>query len=243
MSRSNELDKLLFMQAEKNFFHESIANENTVILYIIMGDTEKIIENRRRFPSGKQDNKGTLSDNPVRNQIYHLVVFAALISRACISAGMSPEKAYTISDIYIRRADKCKSVREVMNLNDEMVLEYAGEMKRIRRPRNISAPVKKAIELIDENSSTHITVSEIADAVGYNRSHLYRLFRQEIGMSMQKYINSMRINSAKSMLRDSTLPITRISQSLGFTSQSYFTKVFKAAVGVTPNVYRKGNSK
>lgn len=236
----NEPEKLLYVQQAQEFFHEPIENENTVFALIASGDVDKILENKLKYSAEPDSGKGQLSDDPLRNQIYHFVVCAAVVARTCLAAGMSEETAYTLSDVYIRRADKCTSVKQVMELNDEMVMDYAVRMRRLRRAKRLSVPVRKAIKMISENTGKRLTVQQIADATGYDRSHLHRLFKAEIGMGIHEYISAVRMNAAKGMLKDGTHSIADIASLLGFSSQSHFCRAFSEAVGVTPKEFRDG---
>lgn len=239
-NEDNEPEKLLYVQQAQEFFHEPIENENTVFALIASGDVDKILENRLKYSAEPDSGKGQLSDDPLRNQIYHFVVCAAVVARTCLAAGMSEETAYTLSDVYIRRADKCTSVKQVMELNDEMVMDYAVRMRRLRRAKRLSVPVRKAIKMISENTGKRLTVQQIADATGYDRSHLHRLFKAEIGMGIHEYISAVRMNAAKGMLKDGTHSIADIASLLGFSSQSHFCRAFSEAVGVTPKEFRDG---
>ena len=134
---------------------------------------------------------------------------------------MSEETAYTLSDIYIRRADICTSIEQVIDLNNEMVMDYAVRMQRLRRAKRLSVPVRTAIKMISENTGKRLTVQQIADEAGYDRSHLHRL-------------------AAKGMLKDGTHTIADIASLLGFSSQSHFCRAFSEAVGVTPKEYKNG---
>ena len=239
-SMNTEPEKLLYVQQAQEFFHEPIENENTVFALIAAGDVDAILENKRKYSSASDSGKGRLSDDPLRNQIYHLVVCAALVARTCLAAGMSEETAYTLSDLYIRRADKCTTVKQVMELNDEMVMDYAVRMRRLRRAKRLSVPVRKAIKMISENTGKRLTVKQIAQTTGYDRSHLHRLFKAEIGMGIHEYISAVRINAAKGMLKDGDHSIADIASLLGFSSQSHFCRAFGEAVGVTPKEFKDG---
>ena len=239
-NEDNEPEKLLYVQQAQEFFHEPIENENTVFALIASGDVDKILENKLKYSAEPDSGKGQLSDDPLRNQIYHFVVCAAVVARTCLAAGMSEETAYTLSDVYIRSADKCTSVKQVMELNDEMIMDYAVRMRRLRRAKRLSVPVRRAIKMISENTGKRLTVQQIADATGYDRSHLHRLFKAEIGMGIHEYISAVRMNAAKGMLKDGIHSIADIASLLGFSSQSHFCRAFSEAVGMTPKEFRDG---
>ena len=237
---NTEPEKLLYVQQAQDFFHEPVENENTVFALVAAGEVEKILENKLKYNAEPDSGKGQLSDDPLRNQIYHFVVCAAVVARTSLAAGMSEETAYTLSDVYIRRADKCTTVKQVMELNNEMIMDYAVRMRRLRRAKRLSVPVREAIRMITENAGKRLTAKHIAEAIGYDRSHLHRLFKAEIGMGIHEYISAVRINAAKGMLKDGNHSIADIASLLGFSSQSHFCRAFSEAVGVTPKDYKDG---
>ena len=231
-NENTEPEKLLYVQQAQEFYHEPIENENSVFALIASGDINQLLETKLKYDADIESGKGQLSDDPLRNQIYHLVVCAAVVARTCIAAGMSEETAYTLSDIYIRRADICTSIEQVIELNNEMVMDYAVRMQRLRRAKRLSVPVRTAIKMISENTGKRLTVQQIADEAGYDRSHLHRLFKAEIGMGIHEYINASRINAAKGMLKDGTHTIADIASLLGFSSQSHFCRAFLSLIHI-----------
>ena len=84
-------------------------------------------------------------------------------------------------------------------------------------------------------------LEEMARRVYLSPSYFSRVFRQETGETFSGYLNRLRIERSKELLRHKELRLTDIAQKVGFEDQSYFTKVFKKLEGVTPLRYRSGN--
>ena len=84
----------------------------------------------------------------------------------------------------------------------------------------------------------HITLPYIADMVHFNPSYLSRLFKKATNISISDYIMECKLTSAKHLLADSDTKIQEIAETLGYTSQSNFARVFRKATGMTPNDYR-----
>ena len=133
MDTNRDLNYRLFIQKESNFIRTDIHTEYERYATIRSGDVEKVRENFEKIKSNFDDGKGVLSDDPVRNTIYHLVVAGALIARFCVEAGMEQDVAYTLTDIYIRKADKCRSSAQVIDLLEEMQLDFAERMRDLRK--------------------------------------------------------------------------------------------------------------
>ncbi len=97
------------------------------------------------------------------------------------------------------------------------------------------AEIKKYIQA---NYLSPIKISDIADKLNINRSHLYRIFKNEMGMNVEDYIISIRMNHAKALLSTTNLSISAIASSVGYKNYSTFFKRFKDTTGLTPNEYR-----
>ncbi len=229
----------LNLMKELGIPHPPHGEEQEFYRLVTSGDTEGILRLRERYgaeTSGGGSEKGLLSDNPIRNEIYHLVANCTMITRGCISAGMPQEDAYSLSDMFIRQADRCRSVEEVRRVNDEMAMEFAGRMKRIRNEA-VSPAVRRTISYISDNLHTKLTASGIAEKVGYNRSYLAVIFRRETGQTITEFILNRRIETAKNLIAGN-LKLSEAAGLLGFSSQSHFCRCFKEVAGVTPKEYR-----
>lgn len=80
-------------------------------------------------------------------------------------------------------------------------------------------------------------VTELAQAVGLERSYLYRLFMEGEGMSPMKYIINTRLENAKQMLSDGAQQIKLVSYSSGYDNPLYFSNCFKKKYGMSPKEY------
>jgi AraC family transcriptional regulator len=93
---------------------------------------------------------------------------------------------------------------------------------------------------IEDFLSQDIGLVDMAAVVGYSPDHFSRLFRQTFRISPYQYLLGRRVERAKTMLRDPSVPIAAIAIACGFTSQSHLNAVFKRLTNVTPGRYRKG---
>lgn len=108
---------------------------------------------------------------------------------------------------------------------------------------NSHAIFSKAVEMVLQHyKDPDFTVKSLAESLNISTVHLRRIFSHHIDKSPVKYINDMRLEQAKILLRSSNLTIGEIALSLGFADQFYFSKSFKATVGLTPTQYRSLNT-
>ncbi len=102
--------------------------------------------------------------------------------------------------------------------------------------------IKKAVEYIDMNYIHNISISDIADSLNLNRSYFSSLFKKKLQVSPQNYLIQLRIDKACDLLiRNQTLSVNYIAQSVGYTDQLVFSKTFKKLIGMSPSSFRDSN--
>ncbi len=225
-----------FLQRENLSYHHSYDVEMLQFELIKNGDPQAVDEAAKIFVS---EGTGPLSDDPVRNAMYHFVCSVALSCRFCIEGGMDAMIAFHASDLFIQNADKLKSVDELRSLHKEMTAYYVNHMANLKRQRTYSKPVILSMDYVYDNLHQVITVAELADASGVSTSYLSTLFKNETGMAVSEYIRRRRVEAAGIMLKYSDYSLTEISQFLAFSSPTHFSLTFKKYTGLTPKEYRK----
>lgn len=235
---NRELNYRLFVQREESFERTNIQSEFARYDDIKNGDIEKVKENFAIIKANYYEGKGELSKNPLRNNIYHFIVSVAITARVCIYGGMPHDESYTLSDIYIRKADACKTPEEVIDLLGVMQVDYATRMHEIKIDPTISVHVKHAIDYIYDHLQENITLEALAKFENLNPSYFSKLFSKETGSSVKAFVNTAKVTTAQRMLAQTDYSISDIALSLGFSSQSAFTAVFRKQTGQTPGKYR-----
>jgi AraC-like DNA-binding protein len=92
---------------------------------------------------------------------------------------------------------------------------------------------------IHEHYAEKLILEQIADAAAVSTRECLRCFRSTIGQSPMEYLISYRVQAAAKLLERTDLPVTRIAMETGWSSSSYFAKMFRQHSGQTPNAYRK----
>ncbi len=83
-----------------------------------------------------------------------------------------------------------------------------------------------------------VTVKELSDYVGVNRSYLCRLFKEKLGVSPKQYIIDFKMKTAARLMAETNLTVGQIARSAGFEDPLYFSSTFKAYFGLSPTAYR-----
>ena len=238
MDTGKELNYRLYVQKMNGFTRMPFSSEMSRYIDIQQGNVESVRDRFAKVRENFSEGKGQLSDDPVRNIRYHLIVSVAVISRVCVEGGMSHDEAYTLSDIYIRKADACNDCEELLDIFAQMRVDYAQRMHDMRKNNVISLHIRKSIDYIYENLHEDLSIKKLAAVVGLESSYLSKLFAKETGTTLKDYIIRAKIKTAENMLKYSSFPLSDISLSLGFSSQSAFTSTFHKITGMTPGYFR-----
>ena len=105
----------------------------------------------------------------------------------------------------------------------------------------ISKECALAKRYIDANYSKNITLDLLAEITHINKFYLAHSFTEYLGQSPISYLTYKRLSASKELLTSSNLSIAQVASSTGFSSQSYFSQIFRKETGMTPQQYRKAH--
>jgi len=100
--------------------------------------------------------------------------------------------------------------------------------------------VLKATAYLHAHYAEPISLSDLTDYVGLGERHLDRCFRQVMGITPITYLNRYRIKQAKALLEAGDRTVTEVAREVGFSDGSYFARVFRREVGLSPRTYQRG---
>ena len=233
--KASTLQYLDFIAREDRVRHHTYMQEMQQYDLMKAGDVHAIEESVKLWNSGLY---GKVCDDPLRNAKYLFVTTIALACRFAIEGGMDEEDAYNASDLYIQDCDRCDTVEAVGRLHTDMMSFFTWAMSDMVEQDVQSRQVAECLDYIHYHLHEKITVAILADQVGMNPTYLSELFKKEMGTTISRYISGLRVEAAGNMLKYSQYSLTDIARILAYRSQSHFTKVVKAATGLTPKAYR-----
>ncbi|MCL6590934.1 MAG: response regulator [Firmicutes bacterium] len=114
-------------------------------------------------------------------------------------------------------------------------------LQLIKSNRNLQAtlPVRKAFKYIQSNFTRDISLEEVAKYAGVSKSYLSRVFAEYAGENFCNYLQRLRVERAKELLRFTGDHIYEIATKVGFWNSRYFSRVFHETTGMTPAEYRR----
>ena len=98
---------------------------------------------------------------------------------------------------------------------------------------------KRLTQYMQEHLSEEITLATLGEIAGLSQFHFVRAFKQSFGLPPHRYLSSLRMEKATSLLADPTTSMTQIAFNLGFSETSSFTSAFRKHTGLTPTAYRR----
>ena len=215
---------------------KSYIYEQQVLDTVRSGDTGKIAELGRNAPTFRSESS---SSNRLRRNKNTFIVWAALVSRAAIEAGMDAEDSVRRCDSFIQRCENIRDDREMRKLQDELLNTYTRETGMLRDLTDGSKLMNDVYNYVTEHISEPVHTSDLARALFLSRSYLSASFRKQTGMTLVDYIHRIKTERAKQLLADRTKSIGAISDYLGFSSSAHFSRVFSKVTGMSPLAFRK----
>ncbi len=119
-------------------------------------------------------------------------------------------------------------------LLEELSKNPVGDTRQLISPR-----IRNVMSIINQFLDQAISIKDLAATVNLSPSHLRRVFREETGMSLGKYLERRRIGAAQRLLADTSLKIEQISRECGYDSIYSFSRFFKNSTGIPPLQFRK----
>ncbi len=118
-----------------------------------------------------------------------------------------------------------------------------SEQEEAPREEDIAPVYDKMIDNVIKDIREHymedISLTSLAAKYSISTGHLSNMIKERLQVGFSDYIASLRMQRAKELLRDESMSIQEIAETVGYNDYFYFTKVFKKVVGISPSKYRK----
>ena len=147
-------------------------------------------------------------------------------------------------DLFIELARQDLGNEIALRISRQMLLQeqsviMPASSARLRPATRYSPPVKRALGLIEAGVGQTITVQDLSSRIGISRRELLRLFRKDMNKTPSRILAERRLDRARSLVLNTSLPMTTIAESVGFSSQSHLTSSYRREFGITPAQQRR----
>lgn len=143
------------------------------------------------------------------------------------------------------RTERFASRIYVESLANQLVvhlLRHYSSARKLDEDQAATLPrykLDRATDFINENLREDLTLEKISRTLSMSAFHFAHVFKQTVGLTPHRYVMGCRMERAKSLLRETELPITQIAHQVGYSNQSHFSTVFHRFTGKTPSAYRR----
>ena len=203
--------------------NESVTDENTA--YVFMDETIKYYRD------------------------YQIVLFAPNVYLIMFSADDERKEEIPVVIEQIRMnlkrfcdVEACYGISEIIHGFQDVgsvISQCKEQIQNKKETAGYSDTVCQAITYIKEHYKEKISLTDIAEALNFSISHLSRCFKKETGESVVSYINRIRMEQAKKLMKEGKLSLNEISLEIGVPNYNYFYTMFKETFGISPSDYTK----
>ncbi len=153
--------------------------------------------------------------------------------------GIPVEECLGSYDSMVKHLFKDMDASSVINWLNELAQQAIScKMEK----NNKMTPIQEIIEYIDQHVFEPISLKTLSFQFGISHSYLGQMFRKETGVKFNDYINTVRVEKAKVLLRGNTVSIKSVAESLGYSNSDYFYKIFKKLTGQPASSYIREHS-
>ncbi len=181
----------------------------------------------------------TISINYLKNYYYSALSSINNI-RISVLAANTDKKHEEGKDIasLIKLIEKSSNTEELNLLLQQVALKIANKVNSFNN-KSIRVTLRKAIDYINEHYSEPVTLNEVAEHTFVTTFYISRMFKKELGTSFIDYLNDIRIEKAKELLKDVKYKSYEVASLVGIPDPHYFSRLFKKHSGISPSEYRE----
>jgi two-component system response regulator YesN len=175
----------------------------------------------------------------IKARVLELIV---LLSRAALKGGADVEQIFGLNYKYLSQINEFKTIEELTYWLSKIMARFTDCVFNLADVKHVDV-IFRAIDFIRKNYMKKITLEDVAAHVYLCPSYFSKIFKEETKCNFSRYLNEVRIENSKALLLDENIPLVDVSSIVGFEDQSYFSKVFKKYVGISPGRYRESRGK
>ncbi|MCY9657434.1 response regulator [Paenibacillus chondroitinus] len=175
-------------------------------------------------------------------QIYLLEILTCIL-KAAKDSNLNVDEVFGDNFIPFTEINKFKSLEEAKHWLAELC---ASMMNHIATDRQYT--YKNLVEMAKDYTKNHyhegdITINKVCSHLHISAGYFSSIFKKETKMTFVNYLNHIRMEAAKEMLRSTDMKALEIAEKVGYADANYFSFSFRKNVGVSPKEYRNNSSK
>jgi|GEM_PF-3724850 len=197
-----------------------------LVFQIECGDSPKALEALEQYMELMRRNSSELADH------YSMMLLVSDIYRLCI------KMEYPLSESQLSMMLPTRSRKMIYSKLVQLIPALCSHKQQSMQ---LIKPTSQIVMnyLADHFCDYDVSAQSISEALGIGLNRVYAIIREQTGHNLKAVLTQMRIQYAKQLLGNAGLSMSSIAAKVGYNSSSYFSKVFKASVGQSPDAYRR----
>lgn len=246
-------ERALMLQAQEKLYQQSKINE-TIQMYKQQGATtsQSYLYEKETALLTKVRTGNIAEVKALMNDLLGYVLFSeganldavrtraieltTLLSRVAMDGGAKADSIYELNGKFLSLMSQGRSIDDLCYLLQDVAESFMSAMFSTMDKGN--AHVRHALRYMAANYAQPLTLESVAREVGLSPNYFSKLFQDSVGVGFREQLNRIRIEESKQLLLSTDYSLADIALAMGFVDQSYFCKVFKRIVGLTPGKFR-----
>lgn len=199
---------------------------------ILSGDVSAVQTALEKAAAGTSS---LLTEDEQQNFMIFLLMVPAKLLTNMKAENMGP---YTSWRKLAERFLQCKGFREQLSMLSSVYEEITRHLSQISTPHT-NTVIKRVQEIIAAQYMEQLSITGLAEEVCLTSTYLCVLFKQATGWTINEYITKERLERAKDFLAQTNIRLYDVCYKVGYLSPSYFSRMFKKRMGMTPGEYRE----
>ena len=184
---------------------------------------------------------------PFKCYYVHMIIHSGTLYDSLMSAPdfFETDKANVYKDIFIKLIKHYSALADseeiiLQSLLLELIYNIDKDSNFKNRKGNFTnnySLIEKSLNYIEEHLTENLSLEKLAKLMSFSPIHFHNTFKAAVGKTLRDYIEEQRIKKAVNLLLTTNYSLTQIAYECGFSSQSYFSYVFKRRMKKTPREY------
>ncbi len=188
-------------------------------------------------------------ENLYRNLLTHKVIPSEVFQGICLeiligiifilkNEGISSEETLGSYENLAKHLMKDQDISSVLDwLNNQSLHAISALLRKL----NKKTPIQEIIDYVDANYTEPMSLKSLSYQFSISQAYLGQIFKKELGIKFNDYINTKRVDEAKKLLLCKNRTISKVALSLGYADPAYFYKIFKKQTGLSASEFVKQN--
>ena len=165
------------------------------------------------------------------------IELTTLLSRVALDGGANADSIFKLNEQFLELINRQSGIEDISLLLLDVVEGFMNAMFNETDRGNLH--IRRALRYIAAHYAEPLRIADVATQLHLSPDYFATLFRQTVGESFNAYLMRIRIEESKLLLLSTNDSLTDIAIATGFPDQSYFCKVFKKHIGISPGKYRR----